>query len=120
MIRLSSKKAAGHFETVITPTAGAFRRLVLQRIFGEGYEGEELLRRTDDLTDAALTRLVFLVGLEAEKIGFEIRSLQEFMAAEALMDTRDELVRKRLDEIATIAHWRNVFLFAAGKAFSDR
>ena len=97
-----------------------FRRLVRQRISGEGYEGEELLRRTEDLTDAALTRLVFLVGLEAEKIGFEIRSLQEFMAAEALMDTRDQLVRERLEEIATIAHWRNVFLFAAGKAFSDR
>ena len=40
----------------------------------------------------ALNRLVFLVGLEEDRIGFEIRSLQEFMAAEALMNGGDEQV----------------------------
>ena len=97
-----------------------FNTLVLKRIASEGYEGQELLERTREITEAALARLVFLVGLEAEKVGFEIRSLQEFMAAEALMDGADQQVRARLEEIATIAHWRNVFLFAAGRAFSDR
>ena len=36
------------------------------------------------------------------------------------MAGRDEDVQARLEAIAPIAHWRNVFLFAAGKCFADR
>jgi hypothetical protein len=61
-----------------------------------------------------------LLGLQSDRIGFEILSFQEFMAAEALMGGRDEDVQARLEAIAPIAHWRNVFLFAAGKCFADR
>lgn len=70
--------------------------------------------------DAASQRLVFLVEIESEQIGFEIRSLQEFMAAESLMDGTDQIIRERLDGIASIPFWRNVFLFAAGKCFAER
>lgn len=97
-----------------------FNQLVQARIAEEGYEGEQLELRTKEITEAALQRLVFLVGLEEDRIGFEIRSLQEFMAAEALMDGREGLVRERLETIAPIDHWRNVFLFAAGKCFAER
>ncbi|MGV3587855.1 MAG: NACHT domain-containing protein [Adhaeribacter sp.] len=100
--------------------ADRFEKLVYARIEEEGFEGLQLQERTKEITDAALHRLVFLVGLQEDKIGFEIRSLQEFMAAEALMEGIDEHVRARLDSIAPISHWRNVFLFAAGKCFADR
>lgn len=63
---------------------------------------------------------MFLVGPESGQVGFEIRSLQEFMAAEALMDGSDDRVAKRLREVASSENWRNVFLFAAGKCFADR
>ncbi len=36
------------------------------------------------------------------------------------MEGGDEDVRVRLREIAPIANWRNVFLFASGKCFADR
>ena len=97
-----------------------FHKLVRTQLAAEEFEGEELDIRTQEITEAALQRLVFLVGLQSDRIGFEIRSFQEFMAAEALMAGRDEDVQARLEAIAPIAHWRNVFLFAAGKCFADR
>lgn len=100
--------------------ADRFHNLVYSRIEEEGHEGQQLKERAKEITDAALHRLVFLVGLQDDRIGFEIRSLQEFMAAEALMDGKDEQVKIRLETIAPISHWRNVFLFAAGKCFADR
>ena len=97
-----------------------FRGLVTSRLKAEGHSGEELEELTNEIVTAASERLVFLVQVEAEQIGFEIRSLQEFMAAEHLMDAMDEVVRRRLAEIAPIPSWRNVFLFAAGKCFVER
>jgi hypothetical protein len=97
-----------------------FHKLVRTQLAAEEFEGEELDRRTQEITEAALQRLVLLVGLQSDRIGFEIRSFQEFMAAEAVMAGRDEDVQARLEAIAPIAHWRNVFLFAAGKCFADR
>ena len=108
----------GSTESIISPEL--FKQLVQSRISEEGHEGEELINRTNEIVDAALHRLVFLVGLEENKIGFEIRSLQEFMAAEALMNGSEEPIRKRLLSIAPILYWRNVFLFAVGKCFAER
>lgn len=95
-----------------------FKALVRTRLIDEGYEDNELDKKEEEITTAALDRLVFLVGLESDKIGFEVRSLQEFTAAEALMQGSDSQVQARLEEIAPIIHWRNVFLFAAGKCFA--
>jgi hypothetical protein len=44
--------------------------------------------------------------MQADQVGFEIRSLQEFMAAEALTDGTDEIVADRLRAIASITHWQ--------------
>jgi hypothetical protein len=101
-------------------SAGQFSKLVRARIEEEGFELEEIELRVKEITDAATQRLVFLVGLEEDRIGFEIRSLQEFTAAEALMDGGDDQVKKRLEAIAPSTHWRNVFLFAVGKCFAER
>ena len=98
-------------------TKARFISLVSARLKEEGHEGQSVEELTNDIVDAAIERLVFIVGLEADHVGFEIRSLQEFMAAEFLMEGRDEDVRKRLLEIAPLPNWRNVFLFASGKCF---
>ena len=97
-----------------------FRSLVKARLREEGHKGESLNSLTDKIADAALERLVFLVGVEADQVGFEIRSLQEFMAAECLMDCGDVEAELRLREIAPLSNWRNVFLFTAGKIFAKK
>ena len=97
-----------------------FVALVESRLATEGHSGDRLRLLAQQIVEAASHRLVFLVEVEAEQVGFEIRSLQEFMAAECLMDGTDQNIRARLDEIAPIPFWRNVFLFAAGKCFARR
>ena len=97
-----------------------FVALVKARLETEGHSEGRLHSLAQQIVEAASHRLVFLVEVEAEQVGFEIRSLQEFMAAECLMDGTDQSIRDRLDEIAPIPFWRNVFLFAAGKCFAER
>ena len=97
-----------------------FMSLVKARLQEEGHEGASLDDLTSQILDAAAQRLVFLVGLESDQVGFEIRSLQEFMAAESLMEGRDDDVQCRILEIAPLPNWRNVFLFTAGKCFGER
>ena len=97
-----------------------FVSLVEARLRTEGHTGEGLNILAEQIVEAASQRLVFLVEVESEQIGFEIRSLQEFMAAESLMDGAGQYIRERLGEIAPIPFWRNVFLFAAGKCFAER
>lgn len=98
-----------------------FKELVRQRLEHlktPPAQASELLRR---ITDGSLQRLVFLVRAEDNpSVRFDITSLQEFMAAEALMTGPDEEVKNRLETIAPASFWRNVFLFAVGKCFVDR
>jgi hypothetical protein len=97
-----------------------FKKIVETRLTEEGHVGKSLHNLKDRLLTAAMHRLVFLVGLEQKQIGFEVRSLQEFMAAEGLMQGSDDDIPSRLRTIAPISHWRNVFLFAAGRCFAER
>ena len=97
-----------------------FVALVEARLSTEGHSGARLHMLAHQIVEAASHRLVFLVEVEEGQVGFEIRSLQEFMAAECLMDGTERSIRDRLDEIAPIPFWRNVFLFAAGKCFAER
>ncbi|MBK9647750.1 MAG: hypothetical protein IPO67_21765 [Deltaproteobacteria bacterium] len=75
---------------------------------------------TEKIIRAALDRLVFLVGHAADKVGFEIRTLQEFFAAERLLRGEERFLEERLAAVATSAHWQNVVLFAAGRIVAER
>ncbi len=72
-----------------------------------------------DIAVAAEQRLVFLVEPEPGTFGFEIRSLQEFMAAWALTSGRDSEVEARLQHVANPPMFRNVALFVASRLFSE-
>jgi hypothetical protein len=96
-----------------------FSEIVSVRLAEEGHAGKGLQKLQDDIMKAAMHRLVFLVGLEQKQVGFEVRSLQEFMAAEGLTQGSEKDILPRLRKLSAISHWRNVFLFAAGKCFSD-
>ncbi|MFC7103469.1 hypothetical protein ACFQQB_25345 [Nonomuraea rubra] len=101
-------------------TIGQFQKIVECHLHEEGHESESLSTLVASIIEAAAHRLVFLVGLEQGQVGFEIRSLQEFMAAEGLMAADDKMTQNRLKAIAGNTNWRNVFLFATGKCFFDR
>ncbi len=80
------------------------------------HERKELVR---EIAQAAEMRLVFLVEPEPGNFGFEIRSLQEFMAAWALTTGRDSEIEARLQQVASAPMFRNVALFIASKLFSE-
>ena len=51
--------------------------------------------------------------------GFDVRSLQELMAARRLTTGDLDTVLGRLRLLAPSPHWRNTWLFAAGRMFSE-
>src|SRR5208337_683392 len=85
----------------------------------KGFEGRELDELVDSVTCAARHRLVFLTSRVEGELAFEVRGLQEYMAAECVMTGPTQDVVNRLRAIAPSPYWRNVFLFAAGKCFFD-
>lgn len=98
-------------------TTAQLERIIDARLASEGHEGPESAAMAAQIRAAAELRLVFLVGAESDRVGFEIRSLQEFMAAGALVDGPDRQVIQRLSAIAPLPAWRNVLLLAAGECF---
>ncbi len=101
-------------------TASRLQQIVSGRLSEHCLSDPDLTQLTQEILQAASDRLVFLVGLEADRVGFEIRSLQEFMAARALLHGRERAAIERLQHIAPIPHWRNTFLFAAANIFSEQ
>jgi hypothetical protein len=92
-----------------------FKSIVINHLDAKGFERREVASLTEAIIEAAETRLVFLVSPSVGTIAFEIRSLQEFMAAQALMSGETGIVRDRLRAIAPVVSWSNVFVFAAGR-----
>jgi len=116
LLQMESERAGG---TEARISSERFGIIVEARLAKEGHTGSDLQRLKAQIIEATANRLVFLVGLQAGQVGFEIRSLQEFMAAEALMQGPEMNIQDRLRQIAAIANWRNVFLFAAGRCFAQ-
>lgn len=80
---------------------------------------EECNTNIHDIYNAMVTRLPFLaevIGEDGkEKVVFPLRSIQEYFAAEWIIDFRyDETRRKVLEMISVSAYWRNVYLFVNG------
>lgn len=73
----------------------------------------------DQVLIAATHRLVLLVPQPYGGYGFDVRSLQELMAAYALTTGTPEATIPRLRRIGASPHWRNTLLFAAGRYFSE-
>src|SRR5262245_2421854 len=97
-----------------------FRKLVQRRLEKIGISATKVSELLNLISDGSLQRLVFLVRPREGWVQFDITSLKEFMAAEAIMNGSDEDVRERLKVIAPASYWRNIFQFAVGKCFVDR
>lgn len=98
-----------------------FQQVVSHQLRRLGHPDGSIARITRDITDLATKRLVLLVPTATgDAVAFEIRSLQELMAARALTEGTDEQVRTRLSLLAPNPNWRNTWVFMAGRIFSDR
>lgn len=86
----------------------------------EGFEPDAAAQLAAQLRDTTTERLVFLVGATADHVAFEVRTLQEFCAARALLDGPEQLLLPRLAGIAGGAHWRNTLSLACGLVFTNR
>lgn len=91
--------------------------LTRSRLRGEGIGDEEAQRLAAQLGAAATHRLVLLAPIAQDHVGFDVRSLQEFMAARAIATGPDDEVLRRMKALAPSAHWRNTWLLAAGRIF---
>jgi len=113
--RLSEE--SGHFDAAL-PKA-MLHQLARDNFIAAGYPPEEAEQLAVGLSRTATERLVLLVP-KAAGIGFEVRSLQEYMAARALTTGPEPEAIQRLHTIAPSAHWRNAWLFAIGRFVTDR
>ncbi|MGW3284049.1 NACHT domain-containing protein [Streptomyces sp. NPDC001002] len=86
----------------------------------EGFEDIDGRTLATRMVDAAMRRLILLVPRKQNSVGFDVRSLQEFMAARAIISEDSEEIGKSLSVIAASAHWRNTWLLAAGQIFHER
>jgi hypothetical protein len=71
-----------------------------------------------DILRAATQRLVLISPRGEQGYGFDVRSLQELMAAKHLTAAPLDVVSARLRTAAPSPHWRNTWLFAAGSLFA--
>lgn len=97
------------------------RELVRQGLRGHGFEVDGNDGHVvDEIMDAATLRLVLLAPRTDGGVGFDVRSLQELMAARHLTARSDQLALDALRIAAASPHWRNTWIFAAGRAFALR
>lgn len=95
-----------------------FRQRVEQLLSRAGYDvAGESVAVVDQLEQAATQRLLLLAPRPTGGIGFEIRSLQEMMAARRITRSQDATF-DALRIAAASPHWRNTWVFAAGRVFA--
>jgi hypothetical protein len=118
---------AGFILHVVSETAGAanphltldqFRSLIVRLLADEEYSTEEVAGISQELVRIATERLVLLACRVEGRIAFDVRSLQEFMAAAQIAAFSSTIVVQRLRAISLSAHWQHVFRIAASKIFS--
>jgi len=117
LLQERAETAAGS-DAVLSPEG--LRDVAWQVLNAAGYEPSNNDKALlDQILRAATHRLVLLTPQPSGGYGYDVRSLQELMAAYALTTgTLDEAIPK-LRRIGASPHWRNTLLFAAGRYFSE-
>lgn len=99
-------------------TIGEFEWIVERFLDEAGLHGTALTAERQAIVDAARLRLVILTSRTAGRLRFEVRSLQEYMAAACITNDAAS-ASQRLMAIAPSIYWRNTFLFAVNRFFAD-
>ncbi|TCQ73810.1 hypothetical protein EDF68_1171, partial [Ochrobactrum sp. BH3] len=99
-------------------TSQQFRDVITHLLHNDGHSPEASEKLADELSTITINRLVLLCASVEGQVSFDVRSLQEYMAAAKIFASRPGLVVERLRHIAASSHWRHVFRIAASKIFS--
>lgn len=108
----------GKSDAVLTKTE--IGRILRRRLTMAGFDETESETIADKLLRLSTERVVMLVSRRPAKYEFEVRSLQEYMAARALTDGDDATVLGGLKTLIPSSHWRNTWLLAAGRLLKRR
>jgi len=101
-------------------TKAEIARILRRRLTTAGFDEAESETIAEKLLRLSTERVVMLVSRRPTKFEFEVRSLQEYMAARALTDGDDETVLGGLRRLLPSSHWRNTWLLAAGRLLKRR
>lgn len=85
----------------------------------ELFDDTEANRIATDISKSVTQRLVFITEIQSEKIGFVIRSMQEFFAANFILNKNEEEIVDAENEMAKNVYWRNTLLFLIGGIHSS-
>lgn len=97
-----------------------FIEFIAARMIRNGNSASESHELASKMVRLATDRLVFLAVLRNDAVGFEIRSLQEYMAAERIVTGPESTIGPNVRAIAESAYWQNVLLFVAGSIFANK
>lgn len=108
----------GRADAALSPAD--LRAMAVTRLEALEFPPDRAEALADSIVQAATDRLVLLVPSGDADIGFDVRSLQEFMAATALVSGDEPMILDRLRLLAPSSHWRNTWLLAAGRIAATR
>lgn len=92
-----------------------FKSIIRNYLKSMDHKDAEIEKLSVNIWEASTDRLVFISHLQDEKIGFAIRTLQEYFAAVGYTENiKDEDLRCRIGKISTNAYWSNTLLFVIG------
>lgn len=94
------------------------RSLARDRMIQLGHSIPAANELAETMVRIAMHRLVLLAADDDDLVSFDVRSLQELMAGCALVDVSEADQRRNLIAAACSPHWRNAWLFAAGRLFT--
>jgi hypothetical protein len=114
------RRAADAGATSATLSSEEFQQTIADQFRAQGHNEAEIDELRREFARLVTDRLVFLTFVAGDRVGFEIRSLQEFMAGERIVGLPENRILDELRHIASSAYWRNVVLFAAGSIFAHR
>jgi hypothetical protein len=117
---LLQQRSSSAGETSASLSISEFEEIIRKRLRDHDHADAEVTELTSQFMQLATDRLVFLSPLSAGVIGFELRSLQEFMAGEYISALPDSMIADALRGVAESPHWRNAFLFAVGCIFATK
>lgn len=100
-------------------TLQEFSQLIKRNLSDSILDSEKAEKVAAQILEIATTRLVFLGDRNEGRISFDVRSLQEFMAAARLMASPESSIKERLTEIALKSHWAHVFRIACSKIYAQ-
>lgn len=93
----------------------SFKSLVEEYFDEQELDASDKKSYTEEIMEAITDRLVFITENQDNKIGFAIRSTQEYFSAMMnVHNIHDETVIKNLKVISESIYWRNVFIFMLG------